>query len=316
MDLIYTNSNFEDIGVLQGYSLDMAFGVDENNFELKVKKGTDIDIGSLIYFENTEYGGVVDGMKVDTQSNDIVYFGRTWLGIMKGKRYPEQTSNTANGTVVEIITTLLERYGIDYIVPSPTSQIEGTYRITFSENELWYGSMESQFKKLCDLVNGKLVMIHNGRNLVLGIEPFVDYSVSKEFDESQIQFSVERDFRHINHLIVYSQTNEVHLYSDVDGNISRTQTQFGINEVCGDYKSNAQYQPQAIEDGTNYLKEIIRQSSKINVVFNANEDIYGIGDIIGAYEPITKTLVKEKITKKIVRSNGGKLTIECQVGTR
>ncbi len=32
MDLIFTNKNREDIGVLQDYDLDLAFGADENNF--------------------------------------------------------------------------------------------------------------------------------------------------------------------------------------------------------------------------------------------------------------------------------------------
>ena len=33
MDLIYTNPDRVDIGVLHEYELDLAFGADENNFE-------------------------------------------------------------------------------------------------------------------------------------------------------------------------------------------------------------------------------------------------------------------------------------------
>ena len=36
MDLIYTNENREDVGVLFGYSFDLAFGIDENDFECKL----------------------------------------------------------------------------------------------------------------------------------------------------------------------------------------------------------------------------------------------------------------------------------------
>jgi hypothetical protein len=36
MDLIYANENKEDIGVLQFYNLNMAYGADENNFALQL----------------------------------------------------------------------------------------------------------------------------------------------------------------------------------------------------------------------------------------------------------------------------------------
>ena len=37
MDLIYTNANRVDQGVLLDYELDLAFGADENNFESGTK---------------------------------------------------------------------------------------------------------------------------------------------------------------------------------------------------------------------------------------------------------------------------------------
>ena len=39
MDLIYTNSNGVDQGVLQDYEIDLAFGADENNLECRVQSG-------------------------------------------------------------------------------------------------------------------------------------------------------------------------------------------------------------------------------------------------------------------------------------
>ena len=36
MDLIYTNADLVDQGVLQDCMLDLAFGADENDFELEV----------------------------------------------------------------------------------------------------------------------------------------------------------------------------------------------------------------------------------------------------------------------------------------
>ena len=38
MDLIYTNADREDVGVLKDYTFDLAFGSSENDFECKVYK--------------------------------------------------------------------------------------------------------------------------------------------------------------------------------------------------------------------------------------------------------------------------------------
>ena len=57
MDLIYTNKNKEDMGIIQDFSLDMAYGNDENNFELqKFFSNDEVENGSFIYVDNTEYG--------------------------------------------------------------------------------------------------------------------------------------------------------------------------------------------------------------------------------------------------------------------
>ena len=40
MDLIYMNPDRQDIGVLHDYKLDLAFGKDENNFELQIPSNT------------------------------------------------------------------------------------------------------------------------------------------------------------------------------------------------------------------------------------------------------------------------------------
>lgn len=36
MDLIYTDENRKDVGVMMAYTLDMAYGSDENDFECTV----------------------------------------------------------------------------------------------------------------------------------------------------------------------------------------------------------------------------------------------------------------------------------------
>ena len=50
MDLIYTNAQREDLGVLLDYEMDLAFGQDENNFECTIASASHCcEAGSYLY---------------------------------------------------------------------------------------------------------------------------------------------------------------------------------------------------------------------------------------------------------------------------
>ncbi len=81
MDLIYMDDKKRDIGVMKNFTLDLAFGEDENNFELStVMENNVCESGFYIYAEGTDYGGIIDQIKVNTSSNSLKYIGRTWHG--------------------------------------------------------------------------------------------------------------------------------------------------------------------------------------------------------------------------------------------
>ena len=53
MDLVYMNVEKEDIGILSDYTLDLAFGSDENDFECVVDIDSHVcNEGYYLYFEN------------------------------------------------------------------------------------------------------------------------------------------------------------------------------------------------------------------------------------------------------------------------
>lgn len=72
----------------------MAYGRDENNFEVTIaiedhccEPECRIYMGDSDDGKNqwTEIGGIIDAIKLNTESGDITYSGRTWHGIMEGK---------------------------------------------------------------------------------------------------------------------------------------------------------------------------------------------------------------------------------------
>ena len=86
MDLIYADETRKDIGVINSYDLDMAYGKDENDFTCSVDRNDHCcSVGFFIYAEGTEYGGIVDAIRVDTEKESVTYSGRTWHGVLEKK---------------------------------------------------------------------------------------------------------------------------------------------------------------------------------------------------------------------------------------
>lgn len=119
MDLIFTNKNHEDMGVLQDFDLDLAFGADENDFECSVPAASHCcEAGSLLYMEGTEYGGIVDTIESDTEAKEVKYKGRTWHGILGSKVIEPLKEGEGSGSrLPEGYTelTCIESTGTQYI---------------------------------------------------------------------------------------------------------------------------------------------------------------------------------------------------------
>ena len=119
MDLIYAdivNGIVIDRGVLTNYSYDLSYGVNDNDFQLMLSiKGTRLKEDQLVYIPGTEYGGIIDSIKVDTATQMLTYSGRTWHGILESKiLYPEPGKDYMYvcGEANSVLATLLERMNI------------------------------------------------------------------------------------------------------------------------------------------------------------------------------------------------------------
>lgn len=93
MDLIYMNSQKEDQGVLKDYTFDLAFGSGENDFECAINRRNHCCAGGyFLYLEGTEYGGIIDDIKSDTDADEVVY--KTSANVMTIKN--KSTNNALN----------------------------------------------------------------------------------------------------------------------------------------------------------------------------------------------------------------------------
>lgn len=315
MDLIYMNADKEDIGVMLDYTLDLAYGQDENDFECKIVRSNHCcQKGFYLYFEGTEYGGIIDDLGVDTEEDEITYYGRTWHGILNSKVLEPDAgedhlilSGEANG----VLGTLIDRMGLsDLFVAS--SDHSGITVSNYKMNR--YVSGYDGIRKMLKVSGAKLNIIFKNGFVELSAKPYVDYSQDEQFDADQISFNIRKKGSPLNHVICLgkgdlSEREVIHVYTDSKGNISDTQLLTGILEVVAVYdNSNAESSEELRQGGIDMLREAW-SSDELDFNFNSDDESYDIGDYVGAVEHETGTAIRTEITKKIVTIANGIVTI-------
>ena len=317
MDLIYANSSREDIGVIPDYDFDLAFGSDENDFELTVSRNDHCcEAGYYIYIEGTEYGGIVDAITSDTATENVTYSGRTWHGILNSKVLcPDAGESylTVSGDANTILGTLLSRMGLTalfsaYSAPSGIN-VSG---YQFARYVSGYDGIRQMLKS----VSAKLRVAYSGGSAVLSAAPIVDYT-QDGLDSDQLALKVKKTANKVNHLICLGAGEladriVVHLYADASGNISQTQTFTGTAEYTAVYDySNAEDTAELIKGGTERLKELLQQDD-LTVDVNEVDDPYDVGDIVGASDDVSGLTISVPVTKKIIRVQNGIMSVDLE----
>lgn len=233
MDLIYADSaTKKEIGVLTEYSLDLAFGQDENSFSLTMPlKKRDIKYGSYVYLNDTEYGGIVDKIKIDTANRQIIYSGRTWHGILASKIIePDAGADylLVNGDANEIIGQLIERAGLsDLFIVDPEAAFHG-----IDNYQIRYGNLYAVLVEMLYSFGYKLKIEHDyiefepgtqysyyEWRVKLSVVGNIDYASDEAWNSSQRDFTAEQNNRPINHMVCLGSgqlrnRHVIHLFSD------------------------------------------------------------------------------------------------------
>lgn len=317
MDLIYANSRGEDIGVIRDYDLDLAFGVDENDFELTISRNDHCcEAGYYIYIEGTEYGGVIDAITSDTAAEDVIYSGRTWHGILNSKILcPDAGENylTVSGDANTIIATLLTRMGLTALfrgVSAPAGIAINSYQ--FERYVAGYDGIRAMLKN----ANAKLLVTCKSNLVELSAAPTVDYTQGG-LDSDRLALVVKKTTNKVNHLICLgsgelADRTIAHLYADASGNISQTQTFSGAAEYAAVYDyPNAEDEEELINGGTERLKELLQQDD-LTVDVNEVDDPYDVGDIVGASDDVSGLTIAVPVTKKIIRVQNGIISVDLE----
>lgn len=324
MDLIYMDESKKDIDVLKDYTLDLAYGSDENDFECKVNINNNVcKTGYYLYFEGEEYGGVIDSVGVDTDETTVTYSGRTWHGILESKvLQPDEGEDylIVSGEANEVLKLLIERMGLSELFK--VSTLNSNIQISSYQMNRYIKGYTGIMKML-KAYNAKLNIVFNRGFVELSASPLADYSQDEQFDTDQISFTIKRNSKHINHVICLGRGDlkdrrVIHIYCDLLGNISGTQTLTGLDEMCEIYdNSNAESDEDLIQGGIDKITESFASDS-VDFSLDSNDQyIFDVNDKVGAREQITGTYVVASVSKKIVNisNNSTSISYDCEADT-
>lgn len=225
MDLIYANKERIDQDILDAYQIDMAYGKDENDFTCTIDRASHCcQEGFFLYVENEEYGGIIDKIKVNTEKDEITYSGRTWHGILTKKIIcPEEGQDyaTFDGEANQVLQQIVDALDLNGLFVA--SEENSGIQIQSYQMERYVDAYTGICKMLKD-ADAKLKIVWKRQQVVLSAQLRQDYSQDEEFNTSQVDFTIEKDYRPTNHIICLGQGDlknraVIHVFCDENGGI-------------------------------------------------------------------------------------------------
>ena len=316
MVVVISDSALGDVRELSDFTLDLAFGSDENSFTLECDASCAPTEGQFAFVDGCEYGGVVDESTYDAgreSSGGVTCKGRTWHGILAGKRLlPDPGSGylSVSGKAGEVLASLIERMGLSALFSAASDDTAVNY--TFDRFVDGYSGLKALAK-----ANGRKVsMRRKGGKVEISLPPAVDYA--SKVDSDLLDFTLTSVHRCVNHLVC-AGTGElenravIHFYADAAGNISHTQSLFGVDEISALYDYSNADEEKLEEEGKKKLQEYQTQGS---VEVEAHDDIdVDVGDVISARDNAHGRTVTATVVKKIVQVSRGVATYSYEVGS-
>ncbi len=315
MDLIVTDATGKPVASHASYTLDLAFGSGENDFDLQVEDAA-LKAGSRIMIDGTEYGGIIDDTDVDVDGglSTVTWHGRDWHGVLASKIIePDGNTDylTLSGTIPVIMRTLVSRAGLQGLF-AVTDESAG-YRTTCQFDR--YVDLYSGLVKMLRASGLKLRLRNDGDKVSMSAMPV--RTIGDSIDSDLIDFTAKQAAHPINHLICLGKgelkdRTVIHWYADANGTFSHTQTLKGLDERTATYElSNAE--ADELEDKGRQKFQELRNTSTIDVDIPDGIDA-DVGDLVTGRDNNTGLVVTAEISKKIVKVSGGVLTVTYESG--
>lgn len=315
MDLILARADGEQVMVVQNPVFDCDCNGNNKDFSLSVPVSEwdgSIGYGMRLFVPNEEYGGVVGEITTDTQLGVITVSGHTWRGMLADKVISPPAGEDymiVSGDLQMVMAQLIEdRFSGAIVVAAPSQTVV---------------IPEYQFKRYCTLLDGLNAMLKSvgyrldlrynemQDRMVVSAVPVHDYSYEIELSQDyDLQFTYDDVRNKPNHLIIggkgeLHERQILHLYTDANGNISTTQTFFGVDEIEQFWENTSSDELE--KDGRQHFEEI-KSGAKLSMDINSIPDTAKIGDLVGGRDYITGLSMKAPIGNVVLQINGDIIT--------
>lgn len=315
MDLIVTDTNGTPSGSYASWTLDLAYGSGENDFDLQCPAC--LKPGCRWWVDGTGWGGIVDDVKTSVTGGEgeLTYHGRDWHGLLASKILePDKGKDylTMNGTIGTLLRTVISRIGLQDIL----TVTEG-----MSKTANW------QFDRYCDAWSGLSKMLRASglrlritaaQNGVTVDAPPIT-AAGDLIDSDLIDFDATLASHPINHLICLGKGElkdriVIHWYADQKGTLSHTQTIKGADERTSVYELSNADAAELETKGKTKLQEL-RDTGSIDVDVESDGIDLDVGDTVTGRDNTTGIKVTAEITKKIIKIEDGIPTVTYEATT-
>lgn len=292
--------------------LSLAYGADENSFKLQTSPRQAPAEGWRVYVDGTSWGGVVDKVKSTTGRDGapaVVCSGRTWHGILAGRRLRPDGGDahlSVSGTIGSVLSLLVSRLGLGALFEAEVNEARITY----------------DFERFTDAYSGiRAMLAANGRKLVLRSEQgrVVMCAPLAESIEvgGRIGVEIEKVHRCVNHLVCAGQGEleervVVDLYADERGDVSETQTFFGLDEIEAFYDYTNADRAKLSESGSEKLSKM-QSHGAVSVEFPDGIEAE-VGDVLAGFDERLGVEASASVVKKVVKISGGAVSVSYEAG--
>ena len=313
MDIIYTDSNLVDVGVLQAYELDYSIGGD-NTFSIDSDISSPLINGGIFYAEGTEYGGFIDSVKTNTANGKKTSSGRTWRGFLSSYILEPDIGDdylNVTGNLSTVIGDLITRMNIGNRFAVGTN-VNETVNYDFNR----YTDLYTGLTALLKTVGAKLTLVWDAaaKKVSIGSAYIATYSS----DSDKVKFTIQKSSRLPNAVIglgagELSNRTVIKRYIDANGDVVENNPYSSGTDVWMikyDYP-NAESVDELVKGAVDELIDARGSNDYIKIsVNNLNLDV---GDIVTATEVNTGMSVTAEVTEKIVKIKNDKTSISYQV---
>ena len=314
MDLIVTDAAGIPTGSYASWTLDLAYGSGENDFDLRCPAR--LKPGCRWWVDGTGWGGIVDDVRTSVTGGEgeLTYHGRDWHGLLASKILePDKGRDylTMSGTIGTLLRTVISRIGLQGLLTVTETSAKTANWQAERYTDAWSG--------LAKMLRGsglRLRFTATQNGIQIDAPPIT--AAGDSIDSDLIDFDATLASHPINHLICLGKGElkdriVVHWYADQKGTLSHTQTIKGADERTSVYELSNADAAELETKGKQKLLEL-RDSGSIDVTVADGLDL-DVGDTVTGRDNTTGLQVTAEITKKIVKISDGLPTITYEATT-